>query len=1043
MKTYRTFRAAYAAILLTPFVLSSLPSDADAQTAGGPPALPGEPGSGSFGGGPSASNRVALQWVNLVELTRQVCNTESPGTNVYNALGCGSLTAWVDKNQVRGRAGMTGADIDHLPSGTSVCDAIKSANVVDFATPGSFSPVAEELLAACGERVHTARVVARLCKNLEGNKGPEGLAAKLQCNPDFWYVPARKSATPGKSGNITINGGSQLCALSIVNGSDATTKAPKIVATSLRDSYGVLRGACATPPLSLHDEVKVLGAVADICEKTRDPNKQVDELNELAAALKCNERVHPWNTIGKDPSKASGLDLPNQGSLCELILSTGTLEHNPHYKELRTRCDPNALRAAIGTGVAAFVAPILQGAGDFLKDRAKEELLAFAVEQVGKNFCAAGDEWNEGELVKQLEGWGRDEWDWKGQKRKGLDVRTEKEVRSAAEPRMQCNEGKARSGLLMSCSLPYSYQGVAPAASGTGALNAEKYSDAILAARAAENLKNGISLGHWALEVTEDEALSRHFRSKVQLSGSVLFPGTCATLLPNGIEGSPSVDAIHGGELQRVLAGELMTLPIRLLSLDGLPLSNTAASARTAKEEKQIRIMAYHLAKEIVDAVRMKQSAFDFLAALDLDIRNGLAKEGVMPNDCKFEKGVAPAMPCTLGLLFTTASKGKVMISNGKIPAPQLASQWVDAATKQFCKDYGGGTGSTGDCVWSGGPETKLAIWNELRAMTQAIVDFHNSLDAINKQYEGAMFKKPPFVAGAEAAESVAAAIDALIEAMVRLGEAIANDVATTEPGAFQLSAGQTDPRREARQALQKMKQVTALVHEVLKGTSAATRQDYRAVSANINAVLNAELVSPYVSANFKKGASFILALGSAKTREDVRATLEEHASPVGSYRAKYLGTNRWFINGFVGIGGQLNVAVAWPKAASDGKDQAPSLVSASPLTAPIGVDTTVWHGTHNHIGFTFTAIDALGMRVITREGEDDEYDFDGVLAPGAFFRWGMVRSPVVLMVGARWQPLLKSVERNCGGSGNQACWQGPFSLMANIAVDVPLFPLD
>jgi hypothetical protein len=1052
MRTPRTRCAASAALLLTPFILAALPGSAGAQTqSGGAPANPdAAPGQGTSAPtvpgtpAPFTSSRAGsstggtLQWFDLVDLTRRTCATETSAT-VRDALGCNDakkFAEWVTTNRALGSAGMPESYLTALPTAknqTSVCKAIGSVNKVEnLYAPSSFRAATLDLLSACGIPEHPGRIVARLCREINlpeiaSGTGARNMNEALGCRTP-WYVAEK--AKGSKIGDVKLPDGTKLCDHKF-DSSKLRTSDQELWRATFEARYNDFRKACDASPAddtaAKAEANNALNAVARVCERDSTANPG---LKPLFDALQCDALVERdlWKDSPAVTSRAATVVIPSsQRPLCDVVLHTpaaGELTYLPNYNDLRQWCDASSSRAAVETAaVASFVAPILQGAGDFLKDRAKEELLAFAVEQLGQKFCAAGDNQDEGDLA-----------DYLADKRKAnLDVKPEEPQTSEKwQTDHAIGTNKPEEG--------WSFKGAGFGMTGI------HWSDPILASRSARTMAHGVAVGYWALDTGNDAGAkerARLIRSHLDLTGATLLPETCAAFLPDGVKGAAAVDAIHSGELQRVLAGELMTLPIRLLSLDGLPLSGAAA---TAKEEAQLRIMAYTLAKGIVTAVQKKQPTLDFLSSLDpASIGKALDAEQASLKDCKFEAGKAPSMPCALGLVLTTVSKSQEMITglnDGTIPGHELAWKWVDASVAQFCTTYGGVKENDTDenkkaCVWGGVAETKVAVWNELRAMTQAVVDFNDALAEVKKQYAAALKSKPPFVAGAEAAESVAAAVDALTGAVVSLGDAIANDVVASAP------AQSGDDAQKALVRLQQLKQVTSLVHEVLKGTSAATRQDYRAVAASMNAVLNAELVAPHVKPEFKKGLSFVLALGTAKTRDDVRQVLEEHAAPAGSYRAKYLGTNHWFLNGFVGLGGQLNVFTPWREKNAKGELQAPQQLTGVPLSAPIGVDATVWHGDYHHIGFTFTAIDPLALRLIERPGQSTEYNFDGVLTPGAFFRWGMARSPVVLMLGARWQPLLRSVERNCGSGGNQACWQGPVSLMANLAVDVPIYPLD
>ncbi|TKD04498.1 hypothetical protein [Polyangium fumosum] len=794
---------------------------------------------------------------------------------------------------------------------------------------------------------------------------------------------------------------------SMTTACDAATKVAKLVDFEAP-------GAAPTKEL-----LKACGAQEDPARLVAQLCKTLPDKSPMHTALECGDSAG-WTSQATSRAsswEAKTVGMPSQKqTLCDVVLKTpgaDGLRTIPAYDELHELCKPGTKRAGAGIALAAFVAPMLQGAGDFLKERAQEELLAFAVESIGEKFCGAGEDYG----FEDLQTFAKHK----------LTIKYEKD-----------KTGKLADveGFALGTSKPIAWLD-------STKLTGLRWSDPILAARSAATLPNGVAVGYWALG-SVDNKKARELRTNAMsnrdlASGSMFFPETCATFLPRGLRGHADVDAIYSGRLQRVLAGEVMTLPIRLLSLEGLPLSKATA---TATEEKQLRIMAYTLATQLLSTVQTKKPALEFLEGLEPAIRKALESESIdkdktaLPTDCKFQKGTTPSLPCVLGLFFTMASKTQVMLEQldaEKFPPEQLGFKWIEEGTKSFCKEYGGETGGN-TCVFGGLAETEVAVWNELQAMVQAIADFHDAVSAVEVQYKAALASKPPMVAGAEAAEGVAAALDALTGSMLSLGEAIAKHVATTQGSSNGLGNGLNK--------LQQLKQVTGLVHEGLKATTAATRQDYRAVATSLNVMLNSPLVAPYIHEKTKKGLTFVFALGQAKTRDDVHKLLDEHAAPLGSYRAKYVGTNRWFINGFVGLGGSYNF---WTMRTREKNDvvQRPDDFSFVPLSAPIGIDWTIASRKTQNVGLTLTVLDPLALRVVEREDQEVEYDFDGVVSPGLFVRWGMFRSPIALMGGVRWQPLMKSGANDCGAGGKQACWQGPMQVMLNVAVDLPIYPLD
>jgi hypothetical protein len=122
--------------------------------------------------------------------------------------------------------------------------------------------------------------------------------------------------------------------------------------------------------------------------------KQVKALDDSPAG-----RVHhdlckkDWSAEANKPLVASWPRTkdPEIVSLCTRVRDTtqalkGKAEEVEDYRDLAQACS-DELRSG-GGEVASFFVPIVQGLGDFLQARAKDELVEFAVERIGKQFCA-------------------------------------------------------------------------------------------------------------------------------------------------------------------------------------------------------------------------------------------------------------------------------------------------------------------------------------------------------------------------------------------------------------------------------------------------------------------------------------------------------------------------------------------------------------------------------------------------------------------------------------------------------------------------------
>jgi hypothetical protein len=875
-----------------------------------------------------------------------------------------------------------------------------------------------------------------------GELGAEG-QKRLGCD-GYWSKPAVvKLARAGAPARAFAPNGVPLC--DAVRDLSPAPK-PGTAGARLRLDCGVAGGA--NPARLVKDACGDVRALVDAKKEEADlaqkPGRSRDEEQALKAArdrlraagttavdaavifqeaLACGDvdwgaREASASTWDGDPSKSPTVQAsgryPDAEPLCARIQrARGDAKSSAgfaHVQALFRACGVSAQSSAVPTvGAAAFAVPLLQGLGDFLEARAKEEFLAFAIERLGKEFCATGDRIDVDGLSRQIEAAG---------------VAVEK--REKISP-LVASVG-TEEGAWWRLTVGWKDGSNRPA---QATLDAGLFGDGNLAAQAARSMKNGFAIGRAAL-ATADRALGKRlFRALVKLDGVQLFPESCAALFPRGVDHDPDLDAIYSSGFQKVIAGELLRLPIRLLAEGGLQFDD-------ASEERQLRIVFYELARGLRDAITNKDRALDFLAGLEPAMRAALTAEGAQPTTCRFVKGEQPSSPCTALLLFTVLSHAGEAFSSGQGGA--LLNQtadgegWLWRSAVAFCKTYGGVDDAK--CLLQGSTDGDPLLWAKLRAAAEAVVDFHNAVATVIAQHEAAVKAgKPPYQAGLEAAAGVTTALDGLTTSIVELTTAILDEV----PAA----SGSAATAGGARKNMERLKQVISLLDGVLKAASAATKRDFHAVAAGLRVVFTSGLLEPQMSPRFRRGVLFVFAVAEAKTRDDVRKALEDNAAPPGSYRAKYQSRKTLLaINGYVGVFGGLR----FPLVRADSPNfEAPDVGFGQPLSAPVGLDVSgpALAGGH-HLGLALLALDPLALRISQSKESTTQVDLQGVLAPGAFLRWGMFRSPIVFMIGARVQPLLRSTETNCGpGGGEKACWQAPFSAMAGFAVDIPILQLN
>lgn len=515
------------------------------------------------------------------------------------------------------------------------------------------------------------------------------------------------------------------------------------------------------------------------------------------------------------------------------------------------------------------------------------------------------------------------------------------------------------------------------------------------------------------------------------LNGQSLFRETCSVMFPNG--GDADIDAVVSGRFQKALARDLFNLPVKLVELHGV-------AFESGDEEQQIRVIFEDVVTGLVAARPRGDKVLDFLEQLEAKIRADLAsaettlgqpRVDITPK-CLFEKGkAAPPMACGMMLLLTAAAQAKPIIASGAADAGGAIADtgaWIEGTARAFCKNYGApDVKEDAKCLGGGIASMDADLMAEIRDATDAVLAFYNDLVNVSQAAQDAQGQgKPSAEVLANAAAGISSAVRALTDALVSFSRK-------------HLPAAGGNEKQQ--QALDRLQQIVDVTDEVFKAVAAAAKQDYKAVAASLRVVFDSPLVAAKMSPAFKQGVFFVFDVAEAKDREAVRKVFEDHAAPLGSYKAKYKASStRVTLNGFVGFFGGVRGALVVNE--TNPAHVMPNL-GYYQLSAPVGIDVSgPAIKEQNHLGVTFMLFDPLAVRV-TQDKAGTQVDIDGTLAPGAYFRWGIFKSPIVFMIGARVQPALQSVEQNCGDKGNKACWQAPITGLAGLAIDIPILNLN
>jgi hypothetical protein len=207
------------------------------------------------------------------------------------------------------------------------------------------------------------------------------------------------------------------------------------------------------------------------------------------------------------------------------------------------------------------------------------------------------------------------------------------------------------------------------------------------------------------------------------------------------------------------------------------------------------------------------------------------------------------------------------------------------------------------------------------------------------------------------------------------------------------------------------------------------------------------------VTAKLPKGwgqlVPFLVELASAQSSNDVAATFDAYAAPLGTYELKYekpMITINGFLGGFAG----------WERTHTSGLGGSGGVES---LFAPIGV-----HGTlpvvqeYLHLGILLSVLD-LGAITTFRNGDEPtgsldsatdknqpvkadqapQIGLDQVFSPGAYFTIAPIhKSPLVVGVGLSMSPKLRHVTQGAVSEDVSVLRYGFF-----FAADVPILPLN
>jgi hypothetical protein len=481
----------------------------------------------------------------------------------------------------------------------------------------------------------------------------------------------------------------------------------------------------------------------------------------------------------------------------------------------------------------------------------------------------------------------------------------------------------------------------------------------------------------------------------------VWFKNSCAVMLPDG---AIDVDAFTFGALKAAFKQDLRALP---------PLIAVPAQAWIDRRWPGAKpyIAAVGVAMYVLYDVLQGMTPLEILS--DLGDKADEALKGKVK--CDLTARAKITKECVLLLGFDLARAAATAYSRDRTTPP---SRIIADALDKFCADFGAtGLQDHGACVvavdeYEQWHARLLAIYRAIKRMqdldrTMAQLASEATRDEISKRV----------------ASEIVHAIRQLIDSLAA-------------------AAADALPDERAR-----IIEDFALLGLAFDAFDAIIADDPAALGRTLLAALSSKMGKKRVPAEVVRALTVVVALASAKDREEVKAILKDVTAPVGTYRRKYGAESVTIsLNGFVGffVGEELRVNSREP----DGTPRdAVSHLAPWKLSAPVGVDFSLvsggrcfafWRpGTCNHVGIVATLIDPLALAVST-ENDTLSADWKTLFTPGVYVRFGVLRSPFTIAIGANYQWGRRS-DAMCGG---ERCFDGAFQFGALLSADVPLFVL-
>lgn len=468
------------------------------------------------------------------------------------------------------------------------------------------------------------------------------------------------------------------------------------------------------------------------------------------------------------------------------------------------------------------------------------------------------------------------------------------------------------------------------------------------------------------------------------------LPKTCAVLFPPPPGSPPDLDSATDGRLQTAIRADLTDLPDKLLDV-----------AIKAVEAKVNDPVLDKVIEAVGKAALLTLEDGDLLHFFDVALAQ-LPADASTTFACQLA-ATPPSVPACLGA-FSLEVGSTAVAERGSDPMRIL-----NDAADSFCTRFGPpGQTTPGQCIF-GAANYATAIQPAALAIVGSAVSLAKSSDHINEQVS-----QSPLSLAEISAKVSPTVVSGLRTALAALAPALKMPASPAGTAAID--------------------GVLKLIGDIVDFASAiAARDSGEALAAAEDLVQDLAALDPRLVLDSKTFA-FILAIGTAKSRDDVEAAFEAAAEPLGSYRAKY-GPNsggRVTINGFVGPA--VGLLRPLHRDGSVDKNQ-----FFERLSAPVGLDVNVAGGDLTNFGFGLRLIDPLGLTVVTRNDGTVTANWASLVDLGAYLRFGLFRSPLSLLVSFDYFPGLEPRDACTTASGASPCWRGAWLLGGAISVDIPL----